>query len=183
MKNKDNHNLLILKVLELFIDNPYDEFYLREIARKLNINPNTAQRFLNYFLDEKFVIENKKANLRYFKANVDSVVFRHMKKTYSIKKIFDSELIDYLKNCEFNYVVLFGSVAKGEDRVSSDIDLVCIGKRKKLELEKYYKKLSKEINIHIFSFVEWKKQKSDNQAFYDDVILTGINLIGEMPLV
>jgi len=47
---------------------------------------------------------------------------------------------------------------------------------------KYYKKLG-EINVKIFSFTEWKKQKNDNKGFYEDVISTGINLIGEMPLV
>ncbi|MBU0958296.1 MAG: nucleotidyltransferase domain-containing protein [Nanoarchaeota archaeon] len=182
MKKSDNYNLLILKVLELFVNNPYEEFYLREIARKLNINPNTAQRFLNYFLSENLVVESKKANLRYFKANIDDVVFRHIKKTYSIKKIMNSGLIDYLKNEEFNHVVLFGSVAKGENELKSDMDILCIGNKKKLDLEKYYKKLG-EINVKIFSFTEWKKQKNDNKGFYEDVISTGINLIGEMPLV
>lgn len=180
---QENYNLLILKALRFFIDNPYKEIHLREFSRKLKISPNSSQRFLNLFLKEKLIKEERKANLRYFKANLDSLVFRFIKKTHSIKKIEDSGIIDYLKNRGFSNIVLFGSVAKGLDDEKSDIDIVCIGPNKKIALNDFYAKLSKEINAHFFTLAEWKKQKQENKAFYQDVISTGINLIGETAII
>lgn len=179
---KKGYNLLIVKALEFFLDNPYESIHLRGFSRRIGISPNTAQRFLDYFLSEKIISEERKANLRYFKSNMDSILLRYMKKTFSLKKISDSGIIDYLREKGVSHLVLFGSVAKGEDSLKSDVDLVAIG-QKKIDVSMFYSRVKKEINIHFFSFAEWKKQKKENKAFYQDVISSGINLIGEMPLV
>lgn len=177
---KKGYNLLVLDALKFFIENPYEEIYLRGFSKKLKISVNSAQRFLNLFLKEELVKEERKANLRYFKANLDSIVFRNIKITFSLKEIQDSGLLDFLKS-NFSNVVLFGSVAKGIDERTSDLDLVCIGKQKIL-LQGFEKKLNKIINVKFFTFNEWKKTKEKNKAFYQDVISEGINLIGEMPI-
>ncbi len=179
MKKEHKEKPLIFKALEFFINNPYKEIYLREFSRKLKISPNTSQRFLNMFLKEELVIDKREANLRYFKANLENVVFRFLKKTYSVSKIKSSGLINYLKP-KFSNIILFGSMAKGEDDLKSDIDIVCVGKKQKLDLYEYSKKLNKEINIYVFNFSEWRKQKKENRAFYEDVVSSGISLEGEM---
>src|SRR3989344_2496171 len=103
---KDRYNLLILDALEYFINNPNDEIHLRGFSRKLNMSLNSIQRFLNLFLREGLIKEQKKANLRYFRANLDSIVFRNIKITYSLKKIQDSNLLNFLKE-RYSNVVLF----------------------------------------------------------------------------
>jgi len=184
MIQDDKHNLLILKALEFFIENPHEEIYLREFARKLNISPNTAQRFLNFFLKENLITEEKKANLRYFIANLDNIFFKHLKITHSIKKIQDSGLIKKLKN-EVISLLIFGSVAKGSDNKGSDLDILIISDNEKkirkilLEIQSKY---NREINYHIFNWIQWKKQKEENKAFYEDTISEGIPLIGNMPI-
>ena len=177
----NRYNLLVLNALEFFINSPYEEIHLREFSRKLKISINSAQRFLTLFLKEGLIKEQRRANLRYFKANPDSIVFRSIKITYSLKKIQDSELIDFLKS-KFTNVILFGSVARGLDDKNSDLDIICIGNKKKYDIYKFEKKLSKEINIQIFDSEQWQKTKAENKAFYQDIISTGINLIGDMPV-
>jgi len=178
--NAKGNSLLVLKALGFFVENPYYEIYLREFGRKLGISINSAQRFLSLFLKQGFILEFRKGNLRYFKANLDSVVFRNIKKTFSLKKIEDSGLLDVLKE-NFSNAVLFGSLSKGTDDLDSDIDLVCIGIKKEINLLQFEKKLGKEINLHTFTLARWKEQKKENKAFYQDVI-AGINLAGEMPI-
>lgn len=179
---KNRYNFPILNALNFFIENPYEEIHLREFARRLKISANSAQRFLKIFLDENLIKEERRANLRYFKANIDSIVFRNIKITFSLKELEDSGLIKLLKE-NYSNVVLFGSVAKGTDDKNSDIDLVCIGLNKKIDLFPFQKKLSKEINTHIFTLAQWKEQKKENKAFYQEVISTGIKLIGEIPIL
>lgn len=178
---KNRYNMLVFEALRFFIENPHQEIHLREFSRKTKISLNSAQRFLSLFLDKDFITEERKANLRYFKANLESIVFKHIKKTYSLQILMESGLIDYLKNADFTFVTLFGSVARGEDDSKSDIDLVCIG-GKQQNLYEFERRLKKEINTHFFSWAEWRKQKDKNKAFYQDVISQGINLIGEIPV-
>jgi predicted nucleotidyltransferase len=184
MKNKDNSGLLILDSFKFFIENSYQEIYLREFSRKLKISPNTAQRFLDLFLKEKLITEARKGNLRFFKANLDNIVFRYIKKTYFIKRLEESGFISSLKSVASD-VVLFGSFAKGLDDSKSDMDLLIISLNKS-EVNKiilnFEKKFNKQINVHVFSFLEWDKQKKINIAFYQEIISTGINLIGQIPV-
>ncbi len=179
---KKGYNLLVLKALEFFIENPYEEIHLREFSRKMKISPNSAQRFLDLFLKEDFIKEERRVNLRYFKANLDNIVFKQIKIAYSLKKIKDLGIIKELEKNNFLSVVLFGSVAKGLDDENSDLDLVCIGLNKKIQ-SKIQEKLDRELNIHQFTLAEWKKQSKLNKAFYQDVISSGINLIGALPLI
>jgi len=181
---KKGYNLLILDALKFFTENPYEKIHLREFARKLKISVNSANRFLDLFLKMDFLIEERLANLRYFKANLESKTFREIKKTLNIFEIEQSGLLKSLKNVCFS-LILFGSVAKGIDSKESDLDFLIICKNKiliKEKLLKFQNTFRREISSHIFSPLEWKKQKIKNKAFYQDVISTGINLIGEMPL-
>lgn len=74
-------------------------------------------------------------------------------------------------------------MAKGEDTLESDIDIVVIGIKKYINMQDYVRKLRRDVTIHSFSWAEWKEQKKLNTAFYSDVITTGIPLYGELPLV
>ncbi len=176
-----DNNLLILKCLNYFVENPYDKVYLREFSRKIQISLNSTQRFLDLFLKEGLILEERISNHRYFKANLDSVVFRQIKKTFFVKRVVDSGLVGALGKISSS-VILFGSCAKGTNDLKSDIDLVVISKNKKEVYEiisKFQKKFSQELSPHVFTFSEWKKQKRENKAFYEDVVSEGIELSGE----
>ena len=80
-------------------------------------------------------------------------------------------------------IVLFGSVAKGEDSIESDIDIVIIGKEKHIDLNKFEDKIDKEITIHCFSWNEWNKMANKKDPFYYEVINSGIPLYKELPIV
>ncbi len=181
----NRYNLPLLKSLGFFVDNPYEEIHLREFSRRLNISVNTAQRFLGVFLEENLIKDERKANLRYFKANLDSIVFRNIKITFSLRDLEKTEIINSLKK-EVSHLVLFGSVAEGRDDINSDIDLIVVSSNKKKIsklIDNSQKKLNRELNVHIFSWVEWKKKFRENKAFYREVIIRGINLIGDLPII
>lgn len=181
--NIDFGDMLVVKALKFFVDNPYGEVYLRDFGRKVGISPNSAQRFLNLFLKEGLVKEFRRANLRYFKANIESFVFRHIKISFSLKVIENSGFVNFLNENGASHVVLFGSVARGEDDKNSDLDVVYIGVKKKLDYLRYESKIGRELNVHFYSWGDWKKVSKENRAFYNDVMRDGINLIGGKPIV
>ena len=183
--NNIMENLIHIKILKFFLDNPYYEVYLRELAKKLKLSPFAAKKYLDLLLKENLITEERKANLRYFKANISNLFFRYMKISFSINILLKSGIIKFLKDNVENVssIVLFGSMAKGEDDKNSDIDIVVIGKEKSIDLREFEAKFGKEINLHVFSWSKWNKEADHNRAFYFDIIAYGIPLYGELPIV
>jgi|SRR3989344_3828258 len=185
IKNIHMQELLFIKITKFFLENPYDEVYLREIAKKIKISPFAAKKYIDILLKENIIQEERKANLRYIKANVNNPFYKHLKIAFNINLILKSGLIEYLKESIPNItsITLYGSLAKGEDDKKSDIDLLVIGKEKHLNLEKFADKISKEITLHVFSWSEWNENAKKNKAYYLDVIAYGIPIYGELPIV
>ena len=173
-----------LKVLELFINNPYEQYYLREASRILEISPMTVKRALDLLLNERLLVREKFKNQILFRANMDSPAFLHLKTAYNLAWLEENKLLEYVKERlpGLSTLVLYGSFAKGENDESSDIDLLAIAPVKKpdLHLTDY---LGKETSLVIFSTSEWKEQAKNNKAFYIDVLTEGIVLFGTRPVV
>ncbi|MBS3143853.1 nucleotidyltransferase domain-containing protein [Candidatus Woesearchaeota archaeon] len=179
------HELMLLKVVKFFLENPYEEVYLRQLAKKLKLSPFAIKKYSDLLIKENLIKEEKKANLRYFKANTNNLFFKQLKISNNISIILKLGLIEFLKENVSNVssIVLFGSMAKGEDDKDSDVDLLIIGKEKHLNLIKIEEKIKKRITPHIISWSEWNKKATEDIAFYHEVVNYGINLYGELPLV
>jgi predicted nucleotidyltransferase len=177
---------MLLKVAGFFIENPYKEVYLRELAEKLKVAPFTVMKYTEFLLKEGLIKEERRANLRYFKANAGGLFFRHLKIAFNVRNISNSGIIEFLKEnmTGVSSIVLFGSMAKGEDDGKSDVDMLVIGKKRgQMNLRKFSDKIGKEITLHVLSWSEWNEATRKNEAFYADVIIYGIPLYGERPLV
>jgi len=173
------------KVLHYFFNHPYDEIYLRELAKKANVSVFSAKKAIDELIKEKILIEIKRGKMRYVKANTSNLFFRHLKIAFSIKKIEESGLIEYLiKNVPaIHSIILFGSMARGEDDENSDVDLLVIGQRKKLDLSKFEKKVGREIRAIIMRWGEWRIKAKEDKAFYIEITTNGIVLYGNMPVI
>ncbi|MEK6973548.1 MAG: nucleotidyltransferase domain-containing protein [archaeon] len=174
-----------VKVLGFITRNPYNEFYLREIANKCSMAPSNAKRILDYLCEINIVSSTKKANLVMFKANVNSPLVKQIKICYSLNNIMGSSLIEKIKEeLSAISIILFGSTSKGLDDENSDIDLLAITKNpKKIDLSPYEEKIGKKINLISYSFNEWQKKAKEDKPFYENIIMAGITLHGETPVV
>ena len=99
-----------LKILKFFLENPYDEVYLRELAKKLKISPFAVKMYIDFLVREDLVKEERKANLRYFKANINNLFFKHLKISFNINSLLKSGVIEFIKNnlANVSSIVLFG---------------------------------------------------------------------------
>ncbi len=172
------------KVIEYFINNPYDEIHLRGLAKRIKTPVFTVKKYVDYAVKDNLVIEKKVGNLRMLKANMKNPAFRYLKIFRSIDKLQKSGIVEYLSKMPLvSSITLFGSVAKGEDDYKSDVDIIVIGQKVKIDLGKYEEMFGKEIAVKIYKWSEWKKIAEENKAFYQDIILYGITLLGEKPVV
>ena len=177
--------LMLLKVVRFFLENPYEEVYLRQLAKRLKLSPFAIKKYSDLLLKENLITEERKANLRYFKANINNLFFRQLKISFSINSIIKSKLIDFLKEnlTNISSITLFGSIAKGNDDRNSDVDILIIGVDKYVDITKFEEKMNKKITTHTFSWSEWNKKAKEDVAFYYEVVNYGVNLYGELPLV
>mgnify|MGYP001565452088 FL=1 len=188
IKLKNNNirmqELKFIKFAEFFLANPYKEIYLRELARTLKISPFATKKYADILVKEGLILEEKRANLRYLKANVANLFYKHLKISCNIRQLLKSGLVEFLKSNLANVtsIILFGSLAKGEDSKESDIDILIIGKQKPLSLNKFENKLNKETTLHFFSWSEWNDKAKEDHPFYYEIITHGVPLYGELPL-
>lgn len=171
------------RVLTAFFDEPYREFHLREIAKLAGISSSTAKRYLDYYSKNGFLSRSRKANLVLLKASMENLSFRYMKLAYFTTKL--KPLTDFLARAlPSASVILYGSCARGEDDLQSDVDLLIIcRKTERLDLGRFEKSLARRITVLMYTQTEWEEKAKKDKAFYERVLIDGIVLQGNLPVV
>jgi len=173
-----------LGVLAYFFENPKQEMYLRELARKLNMSAATVMRITNFLVGEGMLEKRVERNATYFRANL-SPDFKELKKAYTVSKICGAGVIDLLKSKSVGLasVLLYGSAAKGDDNAGSDYDFLVIASRCDVRASELSERLGREVSLQVYDATGWKKTSKQNRAFYLDVISNSIALYGEKPVI
>ena len=136
---------------------PAKSWYLSELAAHIGTTPSSLQRDVNSFVQTGILEKRVDGRRIYVKANEESPIFADIcglvEKTNGIVPLL-SEALNALKNkvrCGF----IYGSVARGEERVGSDVDLMLIGNVSMLELvpllRRIEKAVARQINPTIFT--------------------------------
>ena len=172
MFTKDN----TYKVLRIFFDYPEKKFHIRETARLTKLSPAGVIKIIDKLKKEGFLISEKEKMVENVSAtrNERFVMF---KRFYNIAALFDSGLIDFLKEKyeEPETIILFGNYSRGEDISTNDIDIAVITKKSlQLDVVKYEKILKRKIDI--FEFKAPKKE-------YLNSLANGIVLFGHLKII
>ncbi len=162
-------------LLRIFLTNPDRSFYMQELGRILGKKPGVFQRALNALTDEGILKSEYRANARYFWANKDYLLYKELKgiifKTSGIEGSIQKSL-KKVKGICFSFI--YGSVAKGRDNASSDIDLCIVGdiNEKFLikELDLLERQLQREINYILYSEKNFEKQLKANDPFLKEIL-------------
>jgi len=174
-----------LSVLKLFLEHPYDSYYLRESARLLQMDPMTVKRALDLLVADDILLRTKKKNQILYEANIENPAFRYLKIAYNLSWLRGKKVSEFIKNHmdTVTSILLFGSYAKGENNEESDVDILVISLSKNVPTAELTRILKRDVNIISFTPAQWSKQAKTNRAFYLDVILDGIVLFGTKPVV
>lgn len=160
-------------------------FSVRSLAKSADIGVSTSKRCVDYLLKQGFLNKSVVGRTHQLSLNDDFVV-RSAKRTASLIEIRSSGILEEIGTLYHDVVsvVLFGSVAKGSDSADSDIDLliICRSNCKKNSF-KSEKKLGRELSVMFTSYSDWRKKAKSDKAFYDEVIIHGVALYGELPVV
>jgi predicted nucleotidyltransferase len=117
------------QILALLLLRPQERYYVREIARLTGIVPGSLHRELKQLAEAGLLLREEAGNqVRYF-ANRECPIFEELtsifRKTSGLADVLRAALLPLDGKIELAFV--FGSVAQGQERSGSDVDLLVLG--------------------------------------------------------
>ena len=164
---------------------------LRDIARKTNLNENSASRFLKQLEEQQILTSKKQGNLKNYSIEKNKNVFvlfsffdiKKYNKLPSIRKNAVNYFFENLKEKPI-LVVLFGSTAKENFTKNSDLDLLLVVNKKiKTNDAENYVESQTGININCFqvSFNDFIKEiKIKQDKVIQSAVKSGYPLINHI---
>jgi uncharacterized protein len=148
-------------ILALLYGHAEEQFYLRDLVRRTETGLGAAQRELKQLTDGGLVLRVRRGNQVYYQANSANPIFSELKgiltKTAGIRDVIQQALQPVADRVRAAFI--FGSIAKGVEIASSDIDIMVIGDVGFGEvvscLSTVETKLGREVNPTVFPLSEY----------------------------
>lgn len=131
------------KVLELLLDKPEEEFTISRIKEMAGVSKPTILKFVGELSSLGIVEKEKKGNAYLVSLNSYNPYTTHLKKILELdteplieasKKLKEETLKE--KKEKVDSIVLFGSVARGTPKLTSDVDILVLLSSKATEGDK-----------------------------------------------
>lgn len=162
------------KILAKLILNSDRSFYMRELEKDLDVSFSSIHKELTTLKNLGIVIDEYRGKIRLFRINKSSPIYPEIRglilKTAGIGDV----VRDALKGTgQVKYALVFGSVARGEEKIISDIDLLIIGdideERLITKVKDAEDKVSREINYIIWSEKEFNKRAKERTGLLVEI--------------
>lgn len=163
-----------------------DELSVRGCAERAGVAASAAKAHLDWLHSVGIVKCRVVGRTHLYSIDASKALARQYKVLFSLHELAEARLVEELVDRfpEISSVVLYGSVARGEDDAKSDIDILIVSrKRIRVASLKSERLLKRELTILSYSLPEWRTKAKSDKVFYDRVMLDGIVLYGEMPVV
>lgn len=151
-------------VLALLLLRPEERFHVREVARLTGIPAGSLHRELKLLAEAELLTRQTVGRQVFYQANRQSPIFEELagifRKTAGLADVVRTALLPLAKEVTLAFV--FGSVAQGKERSSSDIDLFVLGDISftavVTALVDVHERLGREINPVIMTCAEFTEK-------------------------
>jgi len=165
------------RVLGVLYGNPQRSFYSNEVVRLAGAGIGAVQRELEKLCAAGLVISERIGNQRHFRANQQAPIFSELvaliTKTVGAGGVLGQALQPLADKLKLAFI--YGSIARGEGRAESDIDVLLISDA--LTLSEVYEALAdaesslgRPIHPTLYTVSEWRKRIGDSNHFIERVI-------------
>lgn len=171
------------RVLALIFGQPGRSFYASELIERTGSGSGAVQRELKRLASSGLVTVKRIGNQKHYQANPDSPVFEELcglvKKTVALADPIRAALAPLADRIQL--ALLYGSVAKGMDTATSDIDVLIVADGVTLEdiystLASVEADLDRKISPTLYTPQEFAERNSANNPFLARV-LAGEHLV------
>ena len=163
-------------ILAATLMQPEKAWYVSELARRMGVPSSSLQRELQSLTDAGILKNERRGSMVYFRANTDSPVYPDLRglilKTAGLVDVLAAALNPVATKLQTAFV--YGSMASGEARSDSDIDVMIVGKvlpaELALPLRRARESLGREINPTVYTPVEFNKKRAAKDHFLLQVL-------------
>ncbi len=163
------------EIFRLLFGVTQNDLHMRDIERQSGFAIGTIQSELKKLVDLDLVIKRRDGNRLYFRANTDHPLYRDIRsivlKTTGLTDVLKSALC---KEPTIQAAFIFGSIATGEEKAASDLDLMVIGQVGLRKLTKLLtgvaEYIGREINPHVLTSTELLNRRRGDDHFINRVM-------------
>lgn len=165
------------RIKEHFFKDPNIRLRVRQIEREVDVPLPSAIKYAKELENEGILIREIIGNVTFYTTDYNSPKYRIEKTLHNIRSLHECGLIEHIKEECFNpTIILFGSYSRGEDIISSDIDIFVETKTKiGKTIKKFEKKLHREVQLF-----EHKSIRDIKNKHLINNILNGLTLSGQI---
>ena len=155
---------------------PDEDFHLRELERMTGIPAGSLHRELKALSEAGMLLKERQGNQVRYQANRACPVYEELasifRKTVGLAGVVSDALADLSSRIDLAFI--FGSLAVGRQKYSSDVDLMIIGNISLLEavtaLASAQEKLGREINPVVTTASKFGSQVMKKERFISRVL-------------
>src|SRR4030042_4645930 len=164
------------EIFRLLFSGAGEELHVREIERRSGLNDSTLRQELRKLVRLEIVQSRRDSNRVYYRAKTESPLYPEIRnlvlKTSGLADVLKSVLMDKRIRVAF----VFGSIARGDEKAGSDVDLMVIGQLGLRDLSGLLsgieEKIGREVNPHVFHEAEFRKRVRAKEHFVSSVMET-----------
>ena len=159
------------RILALLLLRPEQSFYVREIARLADVPAGSLHRELKLLAESGLLLREPVGNQVRYRANRDCPVFLELagffRKTIGLADVLREALAPLAG--EIDLAFIFGSVAQGKERVTSDVDVFVVGSASFTDVVKAlaqtHERLGREVNPAVMPRSDFVKKQAAGERF------------------
>jgi predicted nucleotidyltransferase/DNA-binding HxlR family transcriptional regulator len=162
------------EIFRLLFSGTGEELHVREIERRSGLNDSTLRQELRKLVRLDIVQSRRDSNRVYYSAKTENPLYPEIRnlvlKTLGLADVLKSALLDKRVRMAF----VFGSIARGEEKAGSDVDLMVIGQLGLRDLSRLLsgveEKIGREVNPHVLREEEFRKRLRAKEHFVSRVM-------------
>jgi predicted nucleotidyltransferase len=165
------------RVLGLLFGNPDRSYYANEIVRFAGAGIGAVQRELERLESAQLVTTSKIGNQKHYQANREAPIFEELLgivlKTFGVADHLRAALAPLAKRVYAAFI--YGSVAKGADTASSDIDVMIVSDELTYPdvikaLTKAEQEVQRKISPSLYGVKDWRRKIAEDGGFIKRVM-------------
>ncbi len=173
------------RLLVVFATNPREEYYARQLLERTGLSETAVRYELPRLTRLGLLTSRKQGQEKLYRANDRHPLFPELKQmVYKTAGLGEAlrQAIEAVPGTTAAFI--YGSVAKGTERATSDVDLFVLGRADRAKLAKALReaedRLGREVNLTLMSIDEWRSRRETADGFTEDVVRSPkIFLIGD----
>lgn len=161
-------------ILSKLVMNPNRSLYIRQLSKELGLTFSVVYKEIEKLKSLGLVTEERRGRIRLFTINKNSVIYDELRRLLLKTTALGQQLRSSLPELEkAKYVLIYGSVARGEELETSDVDLLIIGDIAEENLIAGIRKVEKEIGREI-NYILWSEREFEKRVKTKHHLLTEI---------